>query len=280
MDIKNKRLNFLTAGKPLSALDPGYQKAFEVLESLNLDGLELEFVHGIKIKENTQNLIAKLSKEKNLILTAHAPFYINLNAKEPEKIESSIKRIIETARIGVNVNAFSITFHAAYYLGQDKLKVYDQVEQSISKIIDLSNKENLNIWIRPETTGKPTQWGDLDEIIKLSKTFNKILPCVDFSHLHARSNGGYNTYDDFAKIFEKIGSELGDIALKNFHAHLAGIEYNQKGEKFHVNLDDSDMNYKDLLKAFKDFDVQGVIVCESPNIETDAKMIKEYYLSL
>ncbi len=280
MDIKNKKLNFLTAGKPLIALDPGYQKAFEVLESLNLDGLELEFVHGIKIKEDTQNLVAKLSKEKNLILTAHAPFYINLNAKEPEKIESSIKRILDTARIGVKVNAFSITFHAAFYLGQDKLKVYNQVEQSISQIIDTANKEDLNIWIRPETTGKPTQWGDLDEIIKLSKTFNKILPCVDFSHLHARSNGGYNTYDDFAKIFEKIGSELGDVALKNFHAHLAGIEYNQKGEKFHVNLNESDMNYKDLLKAFKDFDVQGVIVCESPNIETDAKMIKEYYLSL
>ena len=280
MDIKNKKLNFLTAGKPLIALDPGYQKAFEVLESLNLDGLELEFVHGIKIKEDTQNLVAKLSKEKNLILTAHAPFYINLNAKEPEKIESSIKRILDTARIGVKVNAFSITFHAAFYLGQDKLKVYNQVEQSISQIIDTANKEDLNIWIRPETTGKPTQWGDLDEIIKLSKTFNKILPCVDFSHLHASSIGGYNTYDDFAKIFEKIGSELGDVALKNFHAHLAGIEYNQKGEKFHVNLNESDMNYKDLLKAFKDFDVQGVIVCESPNIETDAKMIKEYYLSL
>ena len=42
----------------------------------------------------------------------------------------------------------------------------------------------------------------------------------------------------------------------------------------------SDMNYKDLLKAFKEFDVKGVIVCESPNIETDAKILKDYYMSL
>ena len=29
-----------------------------------------------------------------------------------------------------------------------------------------------------------------------------------------------------------------------------------------------------------EFDVKGVLVCESPNIETDTKLLKEYYLSL
>ena len=68
--------------------------------------------------------------------------------------------------------------------------------------------------------------------------------------------------------------------MKNFHAHLAGIEYSAKGEKRHLILEESDMNYKDLLKAFKEFDVKGVIVCESPNIEADAKILKDYYMSL
>ena len=40
------------------------------------------------------------------------------------------------------------------------------------------------------------------------------------------------------------------------------------------------MNYKDLMKALKDFGVKGVVVCESPNIEDDAVLMKEYYLSL
>ena len=120
----------------------------------------------------------------------------------------------------------------------------------------------------------------MDEIIRLSKEFETVLPCVDFSHLHARYNGISNTYDEFAKIFETIGNELGQTALDNFHAHIAGIEYGAKGEKKHLNLEESDMNYKDLLKAFKTFDIKGVIVCESPNIEDDAKLMKEYYLSL
>jgi deoxyribonuclease-4 len=89
-----------------------------------------------------------------------------------------------------------------------------------------------------------------------------------------------NTYDEFCSVFETIGNRLGDFALKNFHAHIAGIEYTAKGERQHLNLEESDMNYKDLLKAFKAFDVKGVVVCESPNIEDDCKLLKEYYLSL
>ena len=90
-----------------------------------------------------------------------------------------------------------------------------------------------------------------------------------------------NTYDEFAQIFEKIGRELEEKKpLENFHAHMAGIEYTSKGERQHLNFEESDFNYKDLLKAFKDFEVKGAIVCESPNIETDAKLISDYYHSI
>ena len=40
------------------------------------------------------------------------------------------------------------------------------------------------------------------------------------------------------------------------------------------------MNYQAVLKALKDFNVKGALVCESPNIEDDAQILKEYYYSL
>lgn len=275
------KLNFLTAGMPLATGKGSYKEAFNIIKNLNLDGMELEFVHGVRMSQTTQELICDLRKNNNFILTAHAPFYINLNSKEEEKIEASIKRILDTLEVANNIGAFSITFHAAYYMNFDKDVVFYKVANAIENIIKVVEEKNINVWIRPETTGKGTQWGDLDEIIKLSKLFKGfVLPCVDFSHLHARTNGLYNTYDEFAKIFEQIGNELEQNALNNFHAHIAGIEYGSKGEKKHLNLDFSDMNYKDLLKAFKDFNIKGAITCESPNIETDALLLKEYYLSL
>ena len=270
-------LNFLTAGMPLTTGTKGYKRALEILQEMNLDGLELEFVHGVRINDTNKEIVGS----SNLVKTIHAPFYINLNSKEEEKVEASVQRIIETARVAHQTGAFSITYHAAFYLGMDKETVYKQVKQQTKIITDTLDNEGIKVWVRPETTGKATQWGDLDEIIKLSKEFEYVLPCVDFAHLHARYNGIYNTYDEFARIFEKIEKELPDKKpLKNFHAHIAGIAYGEKGEKHHLNLDESDMNYKDLLRAFKDFDVKGTIVCESPNIETDCKIMKDYYSSL
>jgi deoxyribonuclease-4 len=147
-------------------------------------------------------------------------------------------------------------------------------------IIGTLKSEGIEIWVRPELTGKASQWGDLGELIRISKDVEMVLPCVDFSHLHARTAGGWNTYDEFCKIFEKIGTELGDVALKNFHAHVAGIEYTQKGERRHLMLDESDFDYKNLMRAFRDFGVKGVVVSESPDIEADAMLLQRTYEAL
>lgn len=273
-------LKFTTAGQPICTDGAGYKKAFEILEELNLDGMELEFVHGVRMSPANQKLVKELSESKGMVLTAHGPYYINLNSKEEEKVDASIKRIIDTAKMAQSLDGYSITYHAAFYMGMDKKEVYKKVEKSTALITETLQEENINIWVRPETTGKGTQWGNLEEIVQLSKTFEQVLPCVDFSHLHARTNGKYNTYDEFARVFETIGNEIGQYALENFHAHIAGIEYSEKGEKKHLLLEESDMNYKDLIKAFKDFDIKGVVVCESPIMEKDAVLLKNYYNSL
>jgi len=271
-----ENLNFLTAGIPLRAKD--YKTGFEALSELSLNGMELEFVHGVRMSEPSKKFLKE--NKKDFVLTAHAPFYINLNSKEEEKVDASIQRIIETAELTNELCGYSITYHAAFYLKEDKKTVFNKLIKRHEKIFEALDKTGNKIWVRPETTGKASQWGDIDEIIELSKLFSNMLPCVDFSHLHARTTGKYNTYDEFAGIFEKIGKNLGDIALNNFHAHIAGIDYGDKGEKKHLILEESDFNYKDLLKAFKKFNIKGAIVCESPNIEEDCKLLKDYYDSL
>lgn len=267
------KLNFLTAGIPIVA--PDYAHACDTLRTLGLDGMELEFVHGVRMSPQTQEIMR--AGKGNLIFTAHAPYYINLNAKEPEKIEASIERILDTARMANSLGGYSITYHAGFYLAQEKRTVFNNVLKQHEKIVEVLEKEKNPIWIRPETTGKSSQWGDVDEIVELCSNFKQVLPCIDFSHIHARSGGKFNTYDDFCAIIEKIADKLGDTAIKNFHAHIAGIAYSDKGERNHLNFVDSDMNYKDLLRAMKKFGVCGAVVCESPNIEGDCRVLKDFY---
>ena len=201
-NIKFDKLNFITAGMPLRTGKGSYPQAFEVLKEMNLDGMELEFVRGVRMADKSKEFVNQASKENNFVITAHGPFYINLNSKEEDKIEASVQRIVETALVATQAGAFSITYHAAFYMGAGKDTVYKQVKNQTQRIMDILEKENSTVWIRPETTGKATQWGDLDEVIKLSNDFEKVLPCIDFSHLHARTNGEYNTYDEFSRILE------------------------------------------------------------------------------
>jgi len=274
------KLNFLTAGIPICSIPRTYKKAFDDLTNMGLNGLEIEFVRGVNISEQNIKYIQELAIPQQMTLTAHAPFFVNLNSQEQDKIDASIERIIETARMAKTLGLYSIVFHAAYYMGMSAEDTYAKVKEGFDKIMKVVKDENIDVFVRPETTGKATQWGDVDEVIRISKEYEKVLPCIDFSHLYARTIGQNNTYDEFCKILETIGNELGSFALENFHAHIAGIEFTAKGERKHLNLAEAEFNYQDLLKAMKSFDIKGVVVCESPNIEIDTKILADFYKSL
>ena len=122
-----EKLNFLTAGIPLRAKD--YKTGFETLKELDLNGLELEFVHGVRISDTSKEFLK--NNKNGFLLTAHAPFYVNLNSKEKEKVDASIQRIIETAMMANELNGYSITYHAAFYLKEDKKTVFDKLNRMV-----------------------------------------------------------------------------------------------------------------------------------------------------
>lgn len=270
-------LLFGPAGIPLSTKNRSSIEGIKQVKELGLGCMELEFVHGVKMTKPAAKLVAEARKKHGIELTAHGPYYINLNSDDKAKRAASRTRILQTAMIGWLCGANSITFHAAYYMKQDPKKVYDVVKQELKEIIKTLKNEDNKIWIRPELTGKPTQFGDLNELIKLSQELEQVMPCVDYAHYHARYDGKYNSYNEFAEVLKQIEKGLGKQALKNMHIHVSGIQYGPKGERNHLNLKNSDMNYKELVKAWKDYNINGVVISESPNLEGDALLLKQIY---
>jgi len=276
-------LKVLTAGIPLSTPKPQTMtKGIDRVLELGLDGIEVEFVHGVRNKESDLINFGNYGKEKGIIFTAHAPYYINLNAKENEKYEKSKEHIIKTMLAAEKIGVWSMVFHPAFYLGDSPSDVTKRVIKAIEEInISLESLSSpFNVWLRPETMGKPSQFGSLEEIVEISKHFTNVLPCIDFAHLYARSIGNYNSEKEIFGIFEYIGNELGDIAIKNMHIHISGIEYGDKGEKYHITFEESKFHYEYVIKAIKHFGVEGVIVSESSNVEYDGIVIKNYYKKL
>ncbi len=274
------RLLFGTAGVPNSTVKKNNPvEGVKRIHELALDCMQLEFAHGVRMKEEVSSALRKVSYELGVPLTSHGPYYINLNAREQDKIDSSVERIIQTAKISDLCGAESMTFHAAFYMKDSPYDVFDLVEKSLNVIEERLSRLDIEIELRPELTGKTSQFGSLEELISLSKSVTSCKPCMDFSHLYART-GNVNDYKGFCETLETLKSELGPNALKEMHIHISGISSNSKGDLKHLNLEKSKFNWKDLMKALKDMDCRGYVVCNSPNLEVDAAMLKQYYVSL
>jgi deoxyribonuclease IV len=278
--MQNKGLLFGTAGVPNSTEKKNSPiEGVKEVHKLGLDCMQLEFAHGVRMKDEVSSELRKVSYQLNVPLTSHGPYYINLNAREQDKIDSSMERIIQTAKISDLCGVESMTFHAAFYMKDSPYDVFDLVEKSLNVIEERLLKLDIEIELRPELTGKKSQFGSLDELIDLSRKINSCCPCLDFSHLYART-GKYNTYEEFMVVLERLKSELGDKTTENMHIHISGISANSKGDLKHLNLEKSKFNWKDLMRALKDTDCSGYVISNSPNLETDAIMLKEYYHSL
>lgn len=269
-----KELKFGISGIPHGDRKMKYPDGIDYLHEIGLNAMELPFVRSINVTDNNRGLILERKEAHDFYLSAHGSYFINLNAEDEEKRDASKERIIKGAQALKGVGGRSLVFHAGYYLSSTR-------EETLSTIVrELHSLPDLGVTYRLETTGKETQFGNLTELIQISKEVPTCGICVDFSHIHARYNGSLKSYDDFARILDEIGTNLGQSALDDMHIHISGINYGLKGEKNHLPMVESDFLYKDCLKALKAYKVGGCIICESPILEVDGLLLKNYYESL
>src|SRR5690606_3229979 len=157
-------------------------------------------------------------------------------------------------------------------------EVYLRARDKLEEITALLREEGFEVNLRPETMGKGAMFGTLEEVVQLSKEIDGVEPCIDIAHLHARTgDGSFNSYDEFADMFRLVRDELGGRGLKTMHFHLSGIEYTQAGERHHLMLEESDLDWRAFLQACVDFEVEGRILVESPNQEEDALLVQAAY---
>lgn len=269
---------FGTAGTPISAKGNDSLSGIERVHELGLGCMEIEFVRGVKMGERTAaHRVGEIAKQLDVKLSVHAPYYINLSA-EGETLIKSKERILNSARIGSICGAKSVVIHAGFVQSGTRLAVYEKIKKELIEIREQLKSEGVDIALRIETMGRNSQFGSLDEALEITEV-EGVLPCIDFSHLHAL-NGKFNSRKEFAWIMERVEDKLGREGLDNMHIHVSGIEYSDKGEKRHLVFSESDFKYRELAQAFCDFDIKGMVISESPNLEVDALKLKKEYDSM
>ena len=274
------KIRFGTAGIPLNMPNRNTIDAPNYIRELGLDAMELEFVHSINLTNEKAKELKKAAEDNDLKLSCHAPYFVNLCSNEPSKIAASKQRILKSAEIANIAGAESVTFHAGYYQGKDTEKVYEKIKKEIQEIVLSLRKKGNTIKISPETTGKGSQFGSVEELVKIAQEIQGVSLCVDFAHLYARSIGKFNGEKDFSSTINYIKNELGKSYIEDMHVHFSGMNYGPKGERNHLVLEDENnkFDYKGLIKAFQKYKVKGIIVSESPNIEEDALLMQKLFM--
>ncbi len=239
--------------------------------------MELQFVQRVAMGRETAQRVREAAEGHSVRLSAHAPYYINFNSKELDKVKASRERLLNAARVAGCCGARNVVFHAAYYHDEPPAEVYKRVKAQLASLAAELREEGVDVCLRPETMGRGSQFGDLPEVLQLAAEIDGVSPCIDFGHLHARARGGVNRYDEFAAVLDEINRYLGEGGLADMHIHVQGMAYTQAGERKHLNLVESDLRYRELVRALADWNVSGTAICESPNLEKDALLLQRAY---
>ncbi len=270
------RLLFGTAGVPRSSTQTSTLSGVRRIAELGLDCQEVEFVQGVKMGTDTAREIRAEAERLGVALSVHAPYWVNLNSVEESKRYMSQQRLLHSARQAQELGARSVVFHCGFYHKDVPEQAFDNIKAGLNEVMSILRSERNPVVMRPETMGKRAQFGSLEEILFLCQEVEGLQPCLDFSHLYSRE-GRANTYLHFHRILTKVTKKLGDATLKDAHIHISGAMYNDKGEMKHLNLKESDFRYDDWIQALKHFDVEGMVICESPDQDIDALMLKKLY---
>ena len=270
---------FGTVGSPIGTPKKpgGSVGAIQFSKSIGLEALELGWVRAVRVSEDTCAAIKSAGEEQGVSLSVHAPYFINLNADD-EEWPKSRQRLMDAAHYGNLAGATDIIFHPGSYFERPPAEVLEVAIPRLQGCVDELRKADNPVILRPETMGKSAMLGSLEDTLEMSKAIEGVEPCLDFAHLHARpGDGTINTYDEWSRYLEMYSKALGKKSLKRLHIHLSGIEYGPKGEKNHLKLEEADLDLEALLRALKDFNCAGRILCESPIMEEDAlNMLKAW----
>ena len=226
---------------------------------MKLDCMEVLFTYGVRMSMKQAEELGALASEKEIVLSVHAPYYINLASKEKEKVVASKQRILQSCERAHAMGAKNVVFHAGFYQGKSAEHTFNIIKKAVVELQEFISQKKWRVTLCPEITGKLSQFGALEELLRLKKEIGCGIT-VDFSQLYARHQGRI----DYPQVFKMLPRE--------FHAHFSGIEYDDKGEKKHVET--TKKFFEPLAKELVKHRLNVSIINESPRPYKDAAMMK------
>ncbi len=251
----------------------------EWIRKNGLEAYEYQCGNGVRISEETAKRIGKEAEKHKIVMSLHSPYYISLaNLSNSDK---NIGYILSSCRAARWLGATRIVVHSGAVAGRERVDAIRDAAIMLKLMLDAIEQEGYGeISLCPETMGKINQLGNLDEVLQLCKTDERLIPCIDFGHLYARTLGEMEGYEKMLELFNTMENAIGVERASRFHSHFSHIEYSKGGEKRHLRFNDLlfGPDFRPVARIVAERNYSPVFICESAGTQAeDALEMKRIY---
>ena len=212
----------------------------------------------------------EMAKRLDVNLSIHTPFYMDLGSND-DLTENCMDSIRHAALI---LNALGgdvvVTSHGVYDDKTDREEIDENILNNVADIMDWWQGNGLTPRLGVEVTGQEDVFGSLDQILDLCDQVPGVIPVLNFSHLHSRTNGSLLDVDDFLNVLEQVDS----YSDGRIHTAFAGVEYSEGNEKRLTPIKKGDLRFEPLAEALIEMKPNATVISTSPLLEHDAMYMK------
>ena len=248
-----------------------------------LDCYEYQCGKGVHVGEDTARKVGENAVEAGISLSLHAPYFINLANPDPEALKKTVGYITGACLAASWMGAERVVIHSGALMKRSRQEALETARASLREVIAACDGAGFGyIALCPETMGKINQLGDLDEVLELCTLDERLIPCIDFGHLYARSLGADDGQKAFVRMLDRVEEVLGTERASRFHSHFSHIEFTPKGgEKCHRTFADDGGFGPDWAPLAAEIARRGwspTFICESAGTQAeDALEMKKIY---
>lgn len=281
-----EKIRFGPAGNSQIFYDEGFKHSIDAPLWCAKNGItayEYSFGRGFTMSLDTAKMLGVKAKDNDVLISFHAPYYINLANPDDDMASKSFSYIIKGLEYLSAAGGKDYVVHLGTCGKLERKEALNLIEKRLDNVLEIAYDKNLsNYNICPETMGKYSQIGSYKEIIDFCAKDKMLTPTFDFGHINCVMQGGLKTYDDYKRILDYSFEKLGD-RTKNCHIHFSKIEFSEKGEIKHLNLDDNvyGPEFEPLAKLLYDYKMTPTVISESKErMMEDSILLKNIYNSV
>lgn len=278
-------IKFGPAGNDNEFFEEGNKTLLEAPEWIKKKGLdiyEISFGHGIIVNDSYAVKLKENLDKSGIEVSIHAPYYINFANPDEEMGEKSINYVLNSLKILKILGGKYLVIHSGTQLKLDREEAMNNILKRYRELIKRIYELGLDdMYICPETMGKFSQIGNVEEILRICKEDKILIPTLDFGHINSVTNGSLKTKEDYNKIIKRCYEELGKEKTEKMHIHFSKIQYGAKGEIKHLTFEDNEYgpDFEPMIDALIENNISATVICESSGtMAKDAKKMKDYYM--